>query len=194
MSVKPTQRRDGFRALAETVAVLTRPIVGKRGFVSEAIVSGWETIVGQRLSPHVMPERISYPRGRQAGGTLHLRLATGALATELQHLEPRIIERINAVFGFPAVARMKVIHAPLPVRGRSGQAQQRPPAEPSLAPRMAATLTADLAGISDPGLQAALFALGSTILAEQAAPPAGTDTPQPESDRPSSPEPAAVNR
>ncbi|MFZ1413577.1 MAG: DciA family protein [Defluviicoccus sp.] len=187
MSVKPTQRRGGFRALAETVAVLTRPIVGKRGFVSEAIVSGWETIVGQRLSPHVMPERISYPRGRQAGGTLHLRLATGALATELQHLEPRIIERINAVFGFPAVARMKVIHAPLPVGEHSGQARLRPPPPPPLAPRIAETLAADLAGISDPGLQAALFALGSAILAEQAAPPAATDTPTPESDRPRQP-------
>lgn len=184
MSVKPTQRRGGFRALAETVAVLTRPIVGKRGFVSEAIVSGWETIVGQRLSPHVMPERISYPRGRQEGGTLHLRLATGALATELQHLEPRIIERINAVFGFSAVARLKVIHAPLPVPERSSQTRRQPPAPPLLTPRMAETLAADLAGISDPSLHAALFALGSAILAGQAAPSAGTDPPRTGRDRP----------
>lgn len=184
MGAKPIQRRGGFRALAETVAILTRPIVGKRGFVSEAIVGGWETIVGQRLSPHVMPERISYPRGRHEGGTLHLRLATGALATELQHLEPRIIERINAVFGFPAVARMKVIHAPLPVPERPGQARRQPPAPPPLAPRIAETLAADLAGISDPGLHATLFALGSVILAEQSAPPAGSAPASTESDRP----------
>ena len=184
MSVKPTQRRGGFRALAETVAVLTRPIVGKRGFVSEAIVSGWETIVGQRLSPHVMPERISYPRGRQEGGTLHLRLATGALATELQHLEPRIIERINVVFGFPAVARVKVIQAPLPVGGRSRQARSQPLPPSPLTPRIAETLAADLAGIGDPDLQAALFALGSAILADQAAPSAGSEPPRTGRDRP----------
>jgi len=108
VSLKPRERTGGFRALAETVAGLTRPMLGKRGFASGAIISGWKAIVGERLAAHVVPERITYPRGRHDGGTLQLRLATGALATELQHLEPRIIERINTAFGFAAVARLKL--------------------------------------------------------------------------------------
>ena len=45
---------------------------------------------------------------------MHLRVASGGLAMELQHFEPVLVERINAYFGYPAVARVKLIQGPLP--------------------------------------------------------------------------------
>ena len=42
-------------------------------------------------------------------GTLILKVATGALALELSHKEPIIIEKINTYFGYGAVSRIKIM-------------------------------------------------------------------------------------
>ncbi len=107
-------RMAGPRALGEAVAALTRPIVGKRGFVRGGLIAEWVTIVGERLAASSLPERVSYPPKQSRGGTLHLRVASGSLAMELQHLEPELIERINGYFGYDAIGRVRLIQGPLP--------------------------------------------------------------------------------
>jgi hypothetical protein len=44
---------------------------------------------------------------------LILRVA-GARALEVEHMRPRLIERINATFGYRAVSDIRVLQAPLP--------------------------------------------------------------------------------
>jgi hypothetical protein len=151
----------GFRALAESVEALTRPLIGRRGFAGAAVLTRWPDIVGPRLADHVWPEKITYPRGRQTGGTLHVRLGTGALATELQHLEPVIVERINAVFGFRAVDRLRLVHAPVPPPRRSRPSPERPP--PTAARET--ELAAQVAAVASPALRRQLAALGRALAA-----------------------------
>jgi hypothetical protein len=159
--------RPGPRALGEAVAALTRPIVGKRGFVRGGLVAEWETIVGERLAASSFPERVSYPPKQSRNGTLHLRVASGSLAMELQHLEPQLIEKINGYLGYDAIARVRLIQGPIP------QAQ-RPAARPlpprSLSEEEEAVLAQGLAGVGDPELRAALAALGRAVMARR--PPA----------------------
>lgn len=154
-------RLAGLRALGEAVAALTRPIVAKRGFARGGLVAEWTTIVGERLAASSLPERVSYPPKQSRNGTLHLRVASGSLAMELQHLEPVLIERINGYLGYPAIARVRLIQGPLPALARR-PAQPVPPLPLSVEEEQA--LAQRLDGIGDAGLRQALAALGQVVL------------------------------
>ena len=153
------KRGGGPRALAGILNKVTRPIFGKRGFAGGAVVTEWPTIVGPRLAAHTVPERIAFQGGGRDRGVLHLRVDSGALATELQHLEPQLLERINGYFGYRSVERLRIIHGPLP------------PAEAPLKPAPRALdqseekdLADRLSGIDDDDLRAALDALGRVVV------------------------------
>lgn len=152
----------GPRALGEAVAALTRPIVAKRGFARAGLVAEWATIVGDRLASSSVPERVSYPPKQSRDGTLHLRVASGSLAMELQHLEPELIERINGYFGYPAIARVRLIQGPLPAAA-SRPARPLPPR--SLTSEEEHALGERLAGVGDADLRSALAALGRAVMA-----------------------------
>src|SRR5512144_3159687 len=98
----------GLRALGETVDAVARPMLGRRGFAGGRVVAEWGSIVGEHLAARSLPERVTRPADGRGGGTLHVRVASGALAVELQHVEPVIIERINTYFGYRAVARLRL--------------------------------------------------------------------------------------
>lgn len=154
-----TIKRRQFRAIGATIEKLTKPVFGKRGFGQAAIVTQWPEIIGGILAEHTFPERIAYPTGRRAEGTLHLRIDSSALALELQHLEPQITEKINTFFGFKAVVRIKIIQGPLPERTSDAAPPPRP-----LAPEEQQSLDNKLAVVTDPQLKAALTALGTEIV------------------------------
>jgi hypothetical protein len=109
-------RRGGIRTMAALMPKVTRTILGKRGFAEASIITEWATIVGDDLARSSQPEKLSFPRGERVGGVLHIRVAGGG-ATELQHLEPQILERINGHFGYRAVGRLKLVHLPLATSG-----------------------------------------------------------------------------
>lgn len=112
---KETQEsvRRGMGTLGQRLGRVTGRALGRRGFAQAAIITDWATIVGRPLADHSQPSRIVFPRGERVGGTLHLRVS-GAFAPEVQHLAPQIIERINAHFGYGAVARLELHHGYAP--------------------------------------------------------------------------------
>lgn len=169
MPGKPTREEhprggSGPRAIAEAVARLTRKPLGRRGLVAAALVADWPAIVGGALAEWCEPERLALPPGKtgaeSGGGTLHVVAVSGGLALELQHQAPRLIERVNAHFGYAAVARLAIRQGPLRQR-------RRPPlAPPPVLPAAAeAALAERLAGIEDEGLRRALQRLGRRLAA-----------------------------
>src|SRR5262245_18882681 len=89
------------------------------------------------------------------GATLVLR-ADGARALAVQYGARQIIERINAYFGYAAVAELRIVQAPVgPVSGPMPSAR-RPAAQP---------LTHEVAGVADAGLRDALARLGAGVRA-----------------------------
>lgn len=164
MSDQSEDRRGGSgpRAIAETTARLTRRSMGKRGFTEAALIAEWPTIVGSMLGNATLPLRIAFQRGERAAGTLHIRVSSGALATQLQHQEPLIIQRINGYFGYGAIARLAISQGPVarrPVR--------RPPPAPDLTPEQELQLTHRLSTIDDPELKSVLAALGRHLAARR---------------------------
>jgi hypothetical protein len=75
------------------------------GFVQSSIVSRWREIVGPRYAAVSSPESIRFPHGKKKEGVLTL-VVEGAHAPMMQHVAPAIVERVNAFFGYPAVARV----------------------------------------------------------------------------------------
>jgi len=108
----PAGRSGGVRPMAALMPKVTRKILGRRGFAEASIITEWATIVGDNLARSSQPEKLAFPKGERVGGVLHIRTIGGG-ATELQHLEPQILERINQHFGYRAVGRLKLIHLPL---------------------------------------------------------------------------------
>ncbi len=163
---KPDFRRGGApKPLAANIPGITKKTLGKRGLAEGGLITDWARIVGPELAASCQPERLAHPPRERSGGTLHINVYGGA-ATELQHLEPLVLERINGHFGYRAVARLRLIHAPMP--------RVRPPAPveadpPPLDSQRAAELEHLLATVDDLELRGSLDRIGRAIMARSAA-------------------------
>lgn len=151
----PAPRR-GLAPVAAAVARVAAPVLKKRGLAEARIVTEWRAIAGDLAAQRSAPERLVRPRKGETGGTLRLRIA-GAWALEFQHVAPELIARINAYFGYPAVARLQFVQAPLPT------ARRPPPPPAPLAEAVEARLAARAAKIEDPELRARVIAIGRAL-------------------------------
>lgn len=160
-SSRDDRRKPGMRPLAATVPKIAAKAIGKRGFAEASLITDWSTIVGNDLAKVSQPNKLSFPPGKRTEATLHI-LVQGGVATELQHLEPMVIERINSHFGYGAVSRLRLIHAPLgkrPARRGMPTLQKTKPS-----PEHRAKLNTMLADVADDDIRNALERLGTAIL------------------------------
>lgn len=150
---------------------LTKSMLGRHGFVHGTIATKWPDIVGDDIARHTQPEKIVFSRDGVSGGTLHLRCASGAFATEIQHLEPQILDRINAFFGYNAIVRIKLSQAPLPARpGRRASKSANPSGtnlDPEQAKEVENTVAKTVQTVDDDELREALGRLGQSILGRE---------------------------
>ena len=151
------RRRKGPVALAATLPRLLDKAFRRQGFTETSIVTEWRAIVGDTLAGETAPQRLVFPRGGVAGATLHVRV-TSSYATDLQHLAPLVIERINGYFGFAAVARIALTQGP-PQETRR-EATGRPPPDR----KARGWISRRVGGIRDRGLRRALSRFGQTVL------------------------------
>jgi hypothetical protein len=146
------------RPLADLVRRTLADTFARQGFASTELVTHWNDIVGAEIAAHCEPMRIKWPRGGDMEApepaTLILRVE-GPVAIEIQHLAPVILERVNRFFGWRAVGRLALRQAPL---ARRAAPPVRPPPDPELTARLAATLD-----VADEDLRNALARLGAAI-------------------------------
>jgi hypothetical protein len=161
--------REPLRAIAGDVAKALKPALARRGLAAARIVTDWPDIVGALLADGTQPERLIANKadavgdGPAQGGTLVVRVRS-ALALELQHLEPLVIERINGHFGFRAVGRLRLVQGPVAGVSRPPVKIEREPDPAALA-----ALDASLAGVTDDALRHSLRRLGWSLLVRAAA-------------------------
>jgi len=163
-------RKRGAQPIADLIGGLLGPAARKRGFASVDLFAYWPDIVGSAFADHSQPERLNWPRRLDDGGEQGFEPATltvrceGGRALLLQYEEQAIVERINAIFGFRAVAKLRIVQMPI-----VHFATQRPKALGPLSPAAEATLAQEVACIGDEGLREALLKLGRAIKASGAA-------------------------
>ena len=97
------------KTLADCVEPLTRPILKAKGLAGSRIITEWESIVGSKLSLHTMPEKLAFSKGKKVDGTLTISVQNG-FATELQYMQPMILERLATYFGYHAISRIVISH------------------------------------------------------------------------------------
>lgn len=154
------RRASAGRTIGATVEKLVRPVFGRRGFSGAGVITDWQAIVGEHLARHSRPDRIAHDGPKRDSGTLHLRVDSASLATELMHLEPQLLERVNTYFGYRAVARLRIVNAPI------ARPEEKPRREArSLDAGDERRLAERLELVDDPGLKAALERLGRGIAA-----------------------------
>jgi hypothetical protein len=166
---RPKTRGGGFRRAADQTRPVLDKVAGRQGFAEPDVLLRWSEIVGEALAPTCRPVRVTYGR-RGLGATLVLR-TDGARAPEVEHLAPRIIERVNQFYGYRAVARIRITQSgavPGFAEKQAGFAAA-PPEPTEVDTERAAALTG---GIEDAGLRAALTRLGANVLARSRLRPA----------------------
>lgn len=162
----PTRRRRGPAPVSDLLVDVLKPAARKRGFATVDLFTHWADIVGPTYREVTQPERLSWPRRLEDGGEDGFEPATltvrceGSRALLFQHEIPQMLERINAVFGFPAVSRIRIVQKPIvrPVIVRPTRLRPLSRAEEARVDG----LTAE---IEDPGLRAALQRLGHAVIA-----------------------------
>lgn len=157
----PARTSRGLLAVGAMAGKITRPLLGPAGLAEGDILGHWAEIVGPALAATATPERIRFPRGRREAGELTVRVSAGAFALTLQHETPRVLERVNAYFGYRAVERLKVVQGAIPKTGRNRPAIPKPPV---LTAGQEQALAGQLADIEDEGLRASLERLGRAVL------------------------------
>lgn len=155
------RRGGGLRRLPDLLGRVLDPAARRRGLAEAKLLTEWPAIVGAWLAARSQPVRLSHGAGG-AGGVLALHVA-GAAALELQHSEPQVVERINGFFGYPAVSRLRLVQAPRP----KAVERAAPIESPCLSGADEAEVAADVRGVGDLALRAALAGLGRTLKIRQ---------------------------
>ena len=145
------------RAAGVALAQVTKAAFRKRGFTRREILTKWPTIVGDLMARYSCPERLQFGNDRSQGATLVVRAGAG-FATELQHLHPIVLDRINTFFGYQAVARITIIQGPLPTPTTAERVALR-----NITPEEDARVVDQVSGTRNPDLAKALRTLGRTL-------------------------------
>ncbi len=111
MNQKPYSSQAKSHYLGSLIGRLTGPAFKRRGFRDVQIMDHWPVIVGRQLATMTMPERLVR---RSENETVLVVRVDGAMALEIQHLSPQILDRINQYYGPATVTRMQIIQGPLP--------------------------------------------------------------------------------
>ena len=147
------------RSLARLIPPLVANGLKGKSQAFGALLSEWDTVMGQDFAARAIPLRLSFPPGRHHhAATLHLKVA-GTAALDVQHAQTQILERINSFFGYHAVDRLRLVQGVIPTRqlGR----QEKPPDLNRLS-----ALRDRLATVEDVLLKDCLDALAQVIAAE----------------------------
>lgn len=157
----------GFARTSNLLQKQVRAASESRGFAQSRVLTHWEEIVGSDIAAMSRPVEISYGRGG-FGATLSV-LTNGANAPLLQMKREELRDRINGVYGYNAIARIRITQTAA-TGFAEGQVDfvHRPKAsgkaEPN--PETVAEAQAVTHEIADDGLRAALEQLATNVISK----------------------------
>lgn len=135
-----------------------------RGFAVSRLLTHWSETVGEALAAVTRPVEVSYGKGGM-GATLTI-LTTGPQAPMIEMQKEQICERVNACYGYRAIARIRITQT-APTGFAEGQAAFAPAkrAAPPLPDPEIIESSADLSkDVANDELRLALQALGAKVL------------------------------
>lgn len=162
---KPTTY--GFSSASKLLQGRIRKAAEGRGFAQTRVLTHWEEIAGADVAAISRPVEVSYAKGG-FGGTLTL-LTTGAMAPMVEMRREEIRARINAVYGYNAISRVRVTQT-APTGFAEGQVdfQHRPKdaGAKAASPEVQSQARAVAMGVGDADLRAALERLAANVISK----------------------------
>lgn len=161
------RKTHGFKRTSALLQGQIRRVGESRGFAVTRLLTHWPEIAGPETAAIALPVEVKY--GREGFGATLTILTTGAQAPILEMQKEKLREKVNAVYGYNAISRVRITqtapdgfaegrasfdHAPR----RSGDAA--PPQDPQVSAR-AATMAND---VGDDKLRRALETLARNVL------------------------------
>ncbi len=164
---KSMSRKKGFTRTSALLRGQIRDASSSRGFAQSRLLTQWEEIAGPDMATIARPVEVTYARGG-FGATLIV-LTTGANAPMLEMEKEKLRERVNAVYGYNAISRVRITQT-APTGFAEGQAEFRPKPQQSSenlpSPEAQKQAAEEAARVEDPGLRAALERLGANIISK----------------------------
>ena len=156
------RRMRGFEATSGLLAQRIRAAGEARGFAVTRLLTQWAEVAGEDMARITRPVKVGY--GREGFGATLTLLVAPAHAPMVQMDLPRLKDRVNAAYGYAAIARISLTQT-AGSGFAEGQAQFL--AAPKVAvvdPALQAEAKAVAAPVQDDGLRSALEALAQNIL------------------------------
>ena len=163
----PDYRRQsttkGFKTAAQLMQPRIRKATEARGFAVVRLLTHWTEIVGEGLAKAATPIKIGY--GREGMGATLTLLTSGPHAPMVQAQSAQIRERVNACYGYNAVARVRITQtAPSGFAEAHAPFSGKPKSARTVKPEIRHTAEELSRDVESPDLRAALAALGANVL------------------------------
>lgn len=157
-----TGQTKGFKRTSSLLQTQIRKTSESRGFAQSRLLTHWSEIAGDDIATISRPVEVRYGRGG-FGATLTL-LTTGANAPLLGMQKEKLREKVNAVYGYNAIARIRITQTATTgfAEGQVSFEHRRPATRrdtPTITPE-AQQLAQD---VQDDGLRSALERLASNV-------------------------------
>lgn len=155
----------GFKRTVTLLGDRIRKAGETRGFAVSRVLTRWTEVAGPDVAAVCQPVDVSY--GRAGFGATLTVLTTGSQAPMLEMEKDKLRERVNAAYGYNAIARIRITQT-----ARSGFAEgqvaflHRPKVEKATRrdPEIDMAAKAAAKEITDSGLRQALERLGQNVL------------------------------
>lgn len=157
----------GFKRTSTLLETRIRKASETRGFAQSRVLTHWQEIVGADMAAMARPVEVKYGKGG-FGATLTV-LTTGANAPLLEMQKEALRDRINAAYGYNAIARLRITQTAatgfaegqvdFTHKPRRAEAQTPPP-------EVVAEARAVAKDVGDEGLRAALERLAGNVLSK----------------------------
>lgn len=136
---------------------------GARGFAETRLLTQWTEIVGQSIATITQPVKISHRRNGM--GARLIVLVNGANAPEVTMQIPKIVERVNACYGYNAISEVHLTQTAQVgfAEAKTGWNHDQPTPPKELDSQQNAQINASVSGVADETLRQKLEQLGRTI-------------------------------
>ncbi|MDC0737903.1 DUF721 domain-containing protein [Cognatishimia sp. SS12] len=162
-------RRPSYKGFQRTSTLLRdriRKAGETRGFAVTRVLTHWAEIVGPDVAAICLPVDVKY--GRQGFGATLTVLTTGAQAPMLEMQKEKLREKVNAAYGYNAIARIRLTQT-APVGFSEGQARFAAAPKPAASPpdpQAVKEAQHMAAPVQDEGLRQALELLATNVLSK----------------------------
>lgn len=152
----------GFTRTSSLLQTQIRKTSESRGFAQSRLLTHWAEIAGPDIAAMSRPVDVRYGRGG-FGATLTL-LTTGANAPILEMQKEALREKVNAVYGYNAISRIRITQTAASgfAEGQVSFEHRRAPKHPE-APVIVPEAQQIASGVRDDGLRTALERLASNV-------------------------------